>query len=215
MNMCHKAPMKRTPLPQKKGTVISVVTQKKEAEVSLAVISQREEADVVAERVLEKKSRSRSRSRKRSRSRARAKARALSSPPQVSGSQCLAIQQSADDDLKLEVCSAQLEKEGVQVLTSGSEVEMVDEGGQYQFEEGEIREVEAVEVSKGARGNQESSVAPVVEEAVWFTKHSKHYRRALRQHERWKASGAKGSPPKSSKFLFQANSLGKELAFDQ
>ncbi|CAF2054232.1 unnamed protein product [Brassica oleracea var. botrytis] len=49
------------------------------------------------------------------------------------------------------------------------------------------------------------------EDEVWFTKHSKKYRRALRQHESWEASGAVGSPPKSAKFLMRANTSGGKI----
>ncbi|CAN6831135.1 unnamed protein product [Brassica oleracea] len=39
------------------------------------------------------------------------------------------------------------------------------------------------------------------EESLWLTKHSKNFRRALRQHKLWESLGAVGKPPKSARLL--------------
>lgn len=88
----------------------------------------------------------------------------------------------------------------------------------YQLEEGEIGEVTDSEKPKLKEVNQEVSFEqlPPLEEkeddSVWFTKHSKHYRRALRQLASWKASGAVGLPPKSARFLARGHSSSEELS---
>ncbi|CAN6892344.1 unnamed protein product [Brassica oleracea] len=67
------------------------------------------------------------------------------------------------------------------------------------LEEGEIED-------KSSKWSQEGSFETREDDSVWFTKHSKNFRRAMRQQELWKASGAVGTPPKSSKFLIRGSS---------
>lgn len=91
----------------------------------------------------------------------------------------------------------------------------------YQLEEGEICEdvVPAVdekpqksEVSIEAIQENQSQLDKKEEDSMWFTKHSKNYRRAVRQLESWKASGAVGLPPKSARFLTRGPSSGGDLS---
>lgn len=125
--------------------------------------------------------RNRSRARSRSRSTARVHTRAVSSPPEVSKSSALAV----------------VRKQEVQV--------------QSQLEEGEIGEDDSLVKNMSSNASKEIIVEHDEEDEVWFTKHSKKYRRALRQQESWKASGAVGFPPKSAKFLMRVNTSGGKI----
>lgn len=127
--------------------------------------------------------RNRSRARSRSRSIVRVYARAVSSPPEVSKSSALAVVRKQE------------------VLT------------QSQLEEGEIGEDDSLERNMSSNASKEFRVEQDEEDEVWFTKHSKNYRRALRQQESWEASGAVGSPPKSAKFLMRANTSGGKIGY--
>lgn len=201
INRCHKPIMKR-PQAQKKEKqeqVISVVKPGKEVslaeqiqEVSIEEKS-KEEGIVQSEEELEGK-KIRSRSRRRSRSRARARARALSSPPEVVGG--LSVVDSPCSVL----CSDQKKSE--------AEIVLVEE---EILEEGEICESPGAqkEEAKGDKAVQSDVLNRGEESSVWFTKHSKNYRRALRQMEFWIASGEVGTPPKSAKYLSRGSPSGK------
>ena len=81
----------------------------------------------------------------------------------------------------------------------------------HQWEEGEIREVAGASDSKSSTFKGVDSVLWFDEDkSLWLTKHSKNYRRALRQMAFWEAAGVVGTPPKSSKLLIRGNSSGKE-----
>lgn len=63
--------------------------------------------------------------------------------------------------------------------------------GETQLEEGEISEESGAGVKNGDEVSREVTEVSIEEEkSLWLTKHSKNYRRALRQFEYWKASGA-------------------------
>lgn len=211
MNRCHKAQMKKTQYPiqtQKKEKVISVVKAKED--VSLAEVTKENVSLQKGEMSQEAKSRQRSRSRKRSRSKAKARARALSSPPEVLSQVVPPVLESKS----VEVLMLESDKQVSPVAIESMKSDTVAVSGKerIQLEEGEIGEEEVV-VSEQLKKRflEESLSNKEVEEPVWFTKHSKNYRRAVRQLELWKSMGAVGSPPKSSKFLLQGNSLGGNL----
>ncbi|KAJ0254126.1 hypothetical protein HA466_0106790 [Hirschfeldia incana] len=191
---CHKAPVKKTQTQsqhQEKEKVVSVVTQKAETEVSLAEVTQEGEKGAQEEGIQKNKSRARSRSWKRSRSRARTRTRALSSTPEIlaeGGTKSSEPSEMVLVGLLKDSPSPLLsEKEEIQSASSAPPVK-VDKVG-LQLEEGEIREEELDGkcVSQSESVLQEGSNRQVAEESVWFTKHSRNYRRAIRQHELWKA----------------------------
>lgn len=205
INRCRKAPMQK-PQSQKKDKVISVVNSVEKVSSEEAI--QEEEVVVVSEEGQLKKSRARSRSHKRSQSRTRARARALSSPPEAGSSEVLAFPVTAVVESKakeLEVSSVVVCEQTQSVKGSEAVTEV------HQLEEGEICEVEEVGVVQAAECSKGVQSNLVEEESVWFTKHSKNYRRALRKHNVWLAEGAVGSPPKSSRFLTRGASLGQKL----
>lgn len=196
INRCNKPRMKK-PFTQKKEAVISVVESVEE--VSLEVLNQEAVADILSVEEEKKMRRARSRSRRRSRSRARI--RALSSPPEmlVMGE----VKQSVEDEVAVKVGTlAYEEKSVVKADVSGCSNKplIIDE---TQLEEGEIRDSYEEEKDLTLETTEE-------EGSLWLTKHSKQYRRALRQVERWKASGSVGTPPKSHRFLTRGITSGEK-----
>ena len=87
--------------------------------------------------------------------------------------------------------------------------EPVEDG--YQLEEGEIKGAEVEELGQGAMVSQNEVHFQEEEESLWLTKHSKNFRRALRQHKLWESLGAVGKPPKSARFLDRVFSSGRRL----
>ena len=224
MNRCHKPLMKRPHL-QKQGPVISVVkaakdvsliassAEEKEVEANLQVETSPSNKDGVLSQVevleiekevdqvagLKKKKNSRSRSRRRSRS--REKARALSSPPEV-----LEI---TNNEIRVR---SVLEVRGDEVQESRITKNQEDDNIEKKDLSEELRRSEKVKGKKQIQydpGEEEED-----EKSPWITKHSKAYRRAMRQMELWKASGGIGTPIKSSsKFLIRGGSSGKRVGF--
>ncbi|CAN6901752.1 unnamed protein product, partial [Brassica oleracea] len=138
-------------------------------------------AAVVGEEM--KKSRVRSRSRRRARSRARA--RALSSPPEVlSVAESEELPVAKKDDQKKGGRSVVVKDSSKEVMLSSKDELFVL--GEIQLEEGEIG-------------------------GFWITKHSKHYRRAFREMESWRALGSIGNPHKLAKILIRGSSSGESL----
>nr|VDD55832.1 unnamed protein product [Brassica oleracea] len=80
--------------------------------------------------------------------------------------------------------------------------------GEIQLEEGEIgveggrESIDMSSIGRKESRNQDD------EKGFWITKHSKHYRRALREMESWRALGSIGNPPKSAKILIRGSSSG-------
>ncbi|KAF2590922.1 hypothetical protein F2Q70_00039149 [Brassica cretica] len=97
----------------------------------------------------------------------------------------------------LEVKVLNMEEEIVMEVISGLKEESI-------LDEGEIED-------KSSKWSQKGSFETGEDDSVWFTKHSKNFRRAMRQQELWKASGAVGTSPKSSKFLIRGSSSGRKL----
>ncbi|KAF2620691.1 hypothetical protein F2Q68_00039845 [Brassica cretica] len=130
--------------------------------------------------------RARSRSRRRSLSRARARARALSSPPEgtevgtirthLGEESMVALKGLEEVGKSLEVKVLNMEEEIVMEVISGLKEESI-------LDEGEIED-------KSSKWSQKGSFETGEDDSVWFTKHSKNFRRAMRQQELWKASGA-------------------------
>ncbi|KAJ0262857.1 hypothetical protein HA466_0033230 [Hirschfeldia incana] len=149
------------------------------------------------------RSRVRSRFRRRSQSRARARERALSSPPEsFGGAKLISEPQASNPPSQL---SASL-PEAVNSVKSPAEsdvavVESCNLEVSDQLEEGEIEVLDNSERKENSICDQKEVGHSSEEDQIWFTKHSKHYRRALRQMSAWQASGGKGSPPKSAKYL--------------
>lgn len=218
MNRCHKPLMKRPHL-QKQGPVISVVkaakdvsliassAEEKEVEANLQVETSPSNKDGVLSQVevleiekevdqvagLKKKKNSRSKSRRRS--------RALSSPPEV-----LEITNNEIRvRLVLEVRSDEVQESRITKNQEDNNIEKKDLNE-------ELRRSAKVEGKKQIQydpGEEEED-----EKSPWITKHSKAYRRAMRQMELWKASGGIGTPIKSSsKFLIRGGSSGKRVGF--
>lgn len=208
MNRCHKPLMKKA-FTQKKEAVISVVKCKED--VSLVEPSQEVEKDGPIVQEDKKKSRARSRSRRRSHS--RAKVRALSSPPEVLSS-VVKVHQS--EVVVTEAQNTSLSNKNREVIgaVKAVEGEVSDRSLAVvgsQLEEGEIGAV--TEIVDGDQAEQKEEVLAQIpeESSIWLTKHSKGYRRTVRQVERWKDSGYVGSPPKSYQFLLRCNSLDKKI----
>lgn len=126
----------------------------------------------------EKKKSSRSRSRARSRSerraRSRSRIRGLSSPPEVVGKAQLvsekAVVASAEDASQMSVLE---------------DKKSLDSDMVHSSEEGPMQETPIV---------QKVELEQKEDDSLWITKHSKAYRRALRQEALWKASTASFSP---------------------
>ncbi|KAJ4906518.1 Uncharacterized protein Rs2_10176 [Raphanus sativus] len=201
--------MKRV-APPKTGKVISVV--KAGQEVSLEVPTQKDLVVHQEEEIHTKKSRAHSRSRRRSRSKARA--RALSAPEEKLGVQAalsivMEVEKASSQNIKASEVEGQVVDAELKTLSKSSVSREVH------LEEGEIGgEVEKEEVSSVDSELQEKdSIVREEEEALWFTKHSKNYRCALRQESLWRASGSVGSPPKTFKFLNRGNVLAKKHGF--
>ena len=204
INRCHKPWMKR-PQVQKKEKVVSVV--KSGEELPLSALQQGDVTEVQGVDCKGVSNRARSRSRRRSLSRARARARALSSPPEgtevgtirthLGEESMVALKGLEEVGKSLEVKVLNMEEETVMEVISGLKEESI-------LEEGEIED-------KSSKWSQEGSFETREDDSVWFTKHSKNFRRAMRQQELWKASGAVGTPPKSSKFLIRGSSSGRKL----
>lgn len=207
MNRCHKPPLKRA-FTQKSGKVIKVV--KAREDVSLDASSQKDEGGIQEEAVRKKRNRAHSRSRRRSRSRARV--RALSAPVEELGDAVVVSSEVAVARSSVQK-GQPLEEKGSKGSKGCSESSLPVQssvGAAVQLEEGEIdKESEECEVRSGVDDRKEADLAEEVE-ALWFTKHSRNYRRALRQDNLWRASGAVGSPPKSSKFLSRSSTSGKK-----
>ena len=202
MNRCHKPLMKRKHV-QRKEKVISVV--KAVEEVSLL---EEPQGDQVAAVVREEMKKNSVRSRSRRRARSRARSRALSLPPEV-----LSVAESEELPVVKKVerkkggrSSVEKDSSKEAMMSSKDELFVL---GESQLEEGEI----------GAEGRRELiGNSPIGrrelrnqddETGFWITKHSKHYRRALRQMESWKALGSIGNPPKSAKNLIRGSSSGE------
>ncbi|KAL0754749.1 hypothetical protein Bca101_092417 [Brassica carinata] len=150
-----------------------------------------------------KKSRVRSRSRRRARSRARA--RALSSPPEVlSVAESEELPVAKKDDQKKGGRSVVVKDSSKEVMLSSKDELFVL--GEIQLEEGEIgveggrESIDMSSIGRKESRNQDD------EKGFWITKHSKHYRRALREMESWRALGSIGNPPKSAKILIRGSS---------
>ncbi|CAN7017027.1 unnamed protein product, partial [Brassica rapa subsp. trilocularis] len=140
------------------------------------------QGDQVAAVVGEEMKKNRVRSRSRRRARSRARARALSLPPEV-----LSVAESEELPVVKKVerkkggrSSVEKDSSKEAMMSSKDELFVL---GESQLAEGEI--------------------------GFWITKHSKHYRRALRQMESWKALGSIGNPPKSAKNLIRGSSSGE------
>lgn len=207
LNRCHKPPMKRA-FTQKSEKVTKVV--KAREEVSLVVSAQKDEGRTQEETARKKRNRARSRSRRRSRSRARV--RALSSPVEELGGEVLVSSEVAVERNSVQK-GQPLEVEGSAGTSESSPPVQSPTEEEVQLEEGEIgKESEEFEGRSGVPDRKKSVVVEEAED-IWFTKHSKHYRRALRQYNLWRDSGAVGSPPKSSKFLNRGDTSGKKLGF--
>lgn len=195
MNRCNKPHMKRVPY-QKKEKVISVT--KADIEIKPAVDSE-VEGQEVQEEVRKKKKRS-SRSRSRRRSRSREKARALSSPPENVDSKVIDAQVVESkvarwgDDLE----EGEIGKEGVSMFEEEERVKQSKE---------EIRG-EGVQLSQFDPGALEDE-----DNGVWFTKHSRAYRRMLRQKASCEANGGNFRPSSSSSFLIRGSSSDRKPSF--
>lgn len=214
MNRCHKPPMKRAQT-QRREKVVSVV--KSGDEVSLLEVNKEGETEVQIETEMDKKAKVRSRSRRRSRSRKLARERALSSPPEIVNVKDLVLpvvkySEVKTDELKtLVIKDSPVAEVSVEGWVSAEKQVVVDE---VQLEEGEICEDPRGVKEQSLEANKEGPVTlSTEEEDLWFTKHSKKYRRAVRQWTTWKTQGAVGSPPKSSKLLTREISSGKEFSF--
>ncbi|XP_018488016.2 uncharacterized protein LOC108858615 [Raphanus sativus] len=205
MNRCHKPLMKR-PQPQKKEKVISVV--KSGEEMSLVEKSQGDSSGATEnEKVKQRKARSRSR--RRSRSRARNRVRALSSPPESKGVSSIAPLVEVEHDEVPQKGNLVGEKEVSRKRGSNFSKEDSDVAVS-QLEEGEISIDPGAERAECLEKSQNIVTEQQADNPLWFTKHSKSYRRALRQMANWKASGAIGSPPKSAKLLTRGSPSGKQ-----
>ncbi|KAF3561764.1 hypothetical protein DY000_02017350 [Brassica cretica] len=177
MNRCHKPLVKKTQV-QKKEKVVSVV--KSGEDVSLVAAYQGDDPKGKEEECIGVSLRARSRSLRRSQSRERARARALSSPSE--GARVVGREALVAEELKgsLEASKASVET----VLNSEVESVMVEKlviEGDKSFEEGEIEEVEEEVEKNSSKMSQGGAFESKEEESVWITKHSKSYRRALRQ----------------------------------
>ncbi|KAG2256827.1 hypothetical protein Bca52824_076121 [Brassica carinata] len=199
MNRCHKPLMKRQHV-QRKEKVISVV---KVVEEVLLVEEPR--GDKVAAVVGEEMKKSRVRSRSRRRARSRARARALSSPPEVlSVAESEELPVAKKDDQKKGGRSVVVKDSSKEVMLSSKDELFVL--GEIQLEEGEIgveggrESIDMSSIGRKESRNQDD------EKGFWITKHSKHYRRALREMESWRALGSIGNPPKSAKILIRGSS---------
>ncbi|CAN7138133.1 unnamed protein product, partial [Brassica rapa subsp. narinosa] len=213
INRCHK-PLTKRPQVQKKEKVVSIV--KSGDELPLSALKQGEVTEVQGVDSKGVSNRARSRSRRRSQSRARARARALSSPPGGTEVGTTGTQLGEEPVVALEGLEEVSKSSEVKVLTMNMEEETVMEGisglkEEVILEEGEILEVPEEIEDKSSKWRQEGSLETEEDDSVWFTKHSKNFRRAMRQQELWKASGAVGTPPKSSKFLTRGSSSGRKL----
>ncbi|CAN7079329.1 unnamed protein product, partial [Brassica oleracea var. botrytis] len=169
--------------------------------VSLANESQEGEKEASAakdEVGQEHKSKAKSRPRKRSRSRARARARALSSPPEDSVGVEVVESKNALD-VKVQDSASLIREKDSTVVESAPVAGSVEEGSQ--LKEGEISGEEVEDLVQGSKESQNEMYVQEEEESMCLTKHSKNFRRALRQHKLWEASGAVGKPPKSARHL--------------
>lgn len=181
VNRCNKDKRQRVQ-PQKKRRVISVV--KSGSEVSLSAEYRAEDKEESAEKVeagQELKSKAKSRPRKRSRSRARA----LNSPPEDTVG--LEVTKARSDlSVKAQDYASLFRVKESTVVNSEPVVEPVEDS--YQLEEGEIKGEEVEELGQGVMVSQNEVHDQEEEESLWLTKHSKNFRRALRQHKLWESS---------------------------
>lgn len=212
LNRCNK-PKLKIPQKQKEESVISVVKTKDDLVVPIQSTEGGVETPV--EVCKDDMKRARSRSRRRSRSRAKAKARALSSPPENKAFTDLELEEK---DSSMEAVIKGKEKEGI--LRTDSAVPDDDSGKGSTSAGVLVDDLEEGEISEDSVDSDDQKEDNIIktdenmkkdEESLWITKHSKNYRRAIRQFQYWKVNGKVGPPPKSAKLLDRDNYSVEDL----